>query len=193
MRKLGIAVAVVVVLLVAGALIIPHVIDINSYHDQIQAELEKKLGRSVSLGQMNLSLFPPSFRVQNAIIGDDKAFGSDHSFVAVDTLSVSVKLMPLLSKQVEINSLQLDRPHVELIRNAKGDWNFATLGSSSSEPNKPAGQLELAKLQIKDGQVAVTDLQKHQSRAVYDHIDLSVTDFAPNREFAIEVAAHLPG
>jgi uncharacterized protein involved in outer membrane biogenesis len=193
MRKLGIAVAVVVVLLVAGALIIPHVIDINSYHDQIQAELEKKLGRSVSLGQMNLSLFPPSFRVQNAIIGDDKAFGSDHSFVAVDTLSVSVKLMPLLSKQVEINSLELDRPHVELIRNAKGDWNFATLGSSSSEPNKPAGQLELAKLQIKDGQVSVTDLQKHQSRAVYDHIDLSVTDFAPNREFAIEVAAHLPG
>ena len=45
MRKLGFAIALVIVLLVAGALIVPHVIDVNSYHNQIQTQLEKKLGR----------------------------------------------------------------------------------------------------------------------------------------------------
>ncbi len=46
---------------------------------------------------------------------------------------------------------------------------------------------------INDGQVAITDLQKHQSRAVYDHIDLNVSDFAPDQQFSMKLTAHLPG
>ncbi len=198
MRRLGIALLVVVVLLVAAALIVPHIIDVNSYHDQIQAQLEKKLERPVSLGRMSLSLFPPSFQVENATIGEDKSFNTGHAFATAEKLAVSVKLLPLLRKEVEINSLELVRPHIELVRNARGEWNFATLGQGgkpdATQPGtKPAGKFELANLQITDGQVAITDSQKHQSRAVYDHIDLTVSDFAPNQEFALKVAAHLPG
>src|SRR5947199_372849 len=47
--------------------------------------------------------------------------------------------------------------------------------------------------ELSDGQVAITDLQKHQSRAIYDHIDLDVNDFAPDQEFSIKAEAHLPG
>ena len=46
---------------------------------------------------------------------------------------------------------------------------------------------------ITDGQVAVTDLQSKSPRALYDHIDLNVLNFAPNVPFSINVAAHLPG
>lgn len=207
MRKLGIAILVIVVLVVAAALIIPHVVDINDYHAQIQSQLEKKLGRQVSLGPMSLSLFPPSFQVSNAVIGENKDFNSSHPFATADKLAVSVKLMPLLHKEVDVKSLQLDRPHIELIRNAQGEWNFATLGQegkpaptqkTATAPaedtnKKPAGQIELANLSINDGQVAITDLQKHQSRAVYDHIDLTVNDFAPDKAFSIKAAAHLSG
>ena len=196
MRKLGILLAVVIVLLVAGALIVPHLVDVNSYHGQIQAQLEKKLGRPVSLGQMSLSLFPLSFKVQNAVVGEDKSFVTGRPFATVGELAVSVKLLPLLHKEVDINSLELSHPQIEMVRNAQGEWNFATLGSPSVPAQvgqKPAGQLALAKLQINDGQVAITDFQKHQSRALYDHIDLTLTDFAPDREFAIEAAAHLEG
>ena len=219
MRKLGIAILVIVVLFIAAALIIPHVVDINDYHAQIQSQLEKKLGRQVSLGPMSLSLFPPSFQVSNAVIGEDKDFNSSRPFATADKLAVSVKLMPLLHKEVDVKSLQLERPHIELIRNAQGEWNFATLGQegkptptqkttsapavdankapvqkNAEEANKkPAGQIELANLGITDGQVAITDLQKHQSRAVYDHIDLTVNDFAPDKPFSIKAAAHLPG
>src|SRR5947209_10187042 len=203
MRKLGIAILVIVLLFIAAALIIPHVIDINNYHAQIQSKLEKKLGRQVSLGPMSLSLFPPSFQVSNAVIGEDKSFNTGHPFATADKLSISVKLMPLLRKEVDVNSLQLERPHIELMRNANGEWNFTTLGQgakptppqkTAEETNKKhAGQIELANLGINDGQVAITDLQKHQSRAVYDHIDLSVNDFAPDKAFSIKAAAHLPG
>jgi AsmA protein len=222
---LGIALLVIVVLLVGAALITPYLVDVNKYHDQIQTQLQKKLGRPVSLGRMSLSLFPPSFQVENAVIGEDKNFNTGRSFATAEKLAVSIKLLPLLSKELEVNSLELRRPYIELVRNAQGEWNFATLGEEGKpsgkipEPppqtapgpqkapgqqtapgpqapqpsSKPAGQFELSNLQITDGQVAITDFQKHQSRAVYDHIDLSVSDFAPNQEFTIKAAAHLPG
>ncbi len=65
MRKLGIAIAVIVVLLIAAALIVPRLIDVNQYHSQIQSQLEKRLGRQVTLGKMGLRLFPPAFDVEN--------------------------------------------------------------------------------------------------------------------------------
>jgi AsmA protein len=234
MRKLGIAVLVIVVLVVAAALIVPHVIDINQYHTRIQAELQKRLGRTVTLGEMRLSLFPPSFQVQNPVIGEDPQFRSSENrpFATAEKLAVSIKLLPLLHKDLEVKSLELDRPHIELVRDRQGTWNFATLGqepkpsgsqtapppaktgskppqttAKTAPPQQPsaqpsatpessskpaAGQLTLANLSIVDGQVAITDLQKHQSRAVYDHIDISVNDFAPDKQFSMKVAAHLP-
>ena len=229
MRKLGIALLVIVVIVVVAALLLPHLIDINKYHSQIQTQLEKKLGRQVSLGEMRLSLFPLSFKVSKPVIAEDSRFDTGRPFATAEELAVSVKFWPLLRKEIDVKSLTLDRPHIELVRNAQGEWNFATLGGqggtavqnpSSPQPAEPAkagkqtaappgsvsqpkpaeeaskgssGDLSLANLDINDGQLAITDFQKHQSRAVYDHIDLSVTNFAPNEEFSLKVAAHLPG
>jgi AsmA protein len=215
MRKLGIAILVIVVLLVAAALIVPHMVDINQYQGKIQAELQKRLGRQVTLGNMSLSLFPPSFQVENASVAEDPRFGSARPFATTEKLAVSVKFWPLLRKDVEVKSLELLRPHIELVRDAQGVWNFATLGqegkpspakntpqpapaatptiTTGPEGKQPAGQFSLANLFINDGQVAITDLQKHQSRAVYDHIDLNLNDFAPDQQFSLKLTAHLPG
>jgi uncharacterized protein involved in outer membrane biogenesis len=214
MRKLGIAIAVIVVVLIAAVLIVPHLIDVNQYHGQIQSQLEKRLGRQVTLGNMGLRLFPPAFDVENTTIAEDPHFATGRPFATADKLAVSVKFWPLLHKQLDVNSLELVHPHIELVRNAQGVWNFATLGQESKptaaqkptpttttgpagstqpENKQPAGQLTLANLLINDGQVAITDLQKHQSRAVYDHIDLNVNDFAPDQQFRMKLTAHLPG
>lgn len=218
MRKLGVAIAIIVVVLIAAILIVPHLIDVNQYHSQIQSQLEKRLGRQVTLGNMGLRLFPPAFDVENTTIAEDPHFATNRPFATADKLAVSVKFWPLLRKQLEVNSLELVHPHIELVRNAQGVWNFATLGQESkptaaqktpaqaptpttttgppgtqSPSKQPAGQLTLANLFINDGQVAITDLQKHQSRAVYDHIDLNVSDFAPDQQFSMKLTAHLPG
>src|SRR5262249_5491835 len=198
MRKLGIGVLILVVLLLAAALVVPRLIDINRYHSQIQAQLEKRLDRQVSLGEMGLSLFPPSVSVQNAVIADAPGFGEGQPFATVERLYVSVEFWPLLDRQIEIKSLQLEHPRIELIRNKEGTWNFASLGQpqtqaaqtqpsaappakgpepgSSASGQQPAGQFTLASLVIHDGQLAVTDRQKREPRSVYDHIDLNLND-----------------
>lgn len=209
MRRFLIVIGIVVAIIIAGAAVFVATFNVNRYHGAIQSQLEQRLVRKVTLGDMHLNLFPPRFSVQNLTIADDSTFGTEKSFVQTQQLDVSVKLFPLLKGNVEIDSLNLQRPSVELIKNQQGVWNFSSLGQSSvtnipsspqpspSGPSESTGgggaQFSLAQLAITDGQVAVTDQQSKTPRAVYDHIDLNVLNFTPNAPFSIDVAAHLPG
>ena len=215
MRKLAIIVVVVVVVVVVAVLALPHLIDINQYRGQIQAQLQQRLNRPVQLGAMSLGVFPLRVEVQNVIIGDDPSFRSNMPFAQVGELDVSIALLPLLAKNIQVDSLELKQAKIEIIRNAQGIWNFSTAGSGPAAPAaqqappsqpqtaaKPApaqaapttsGGFSLAELKVTDSQIAITDYQKHQSRAVYDHIDVTLKDYSPGKPFSIDAAASLPG
>src|SRR6266576_1115045 len=166
MRKFIVALTIFVVLVVAGLLIFAATFDVNKYRGTIQSKLEKRLGRPATLGEMHLGIFPPRFRVQSPAIG------------------VSLKLWPLLHKQIEISSLNLERPSVNLIKNPTGVWNFASLGrpmeSANPTPQNPSPppatqrQFSLDELAIRDGQISVLDQQKSNTPSLYDHIDIIV-------------------
>ncbi len=203
MRKLFAILGGLIALIVIALLVLPAFVNVNQYHDRIQAELQSRLGRRVALGTMRLSLLPPKFRVANVQVADDPAFSTARPFAQAAELDVAVKLLPLLRKDLEISSLTLERPTIELIKNARGAWNFSTIGQpapagaqrapSPAQPPSNQQNFALDKLVIRDGQVALTDLQKRQARAVYDHIDLALKNFAPNKPFSLDAAVHLPG
>jgi AsmA protein len=232
MRKLGIAVAIVIAIVVVVIAVFAAAFDVNKYHGTIQAELQEQLGRPVQLGDMHLGLFPPRFRVRDVTVADDPAFNAQTPFLKARELDVSVKLLPLLKKQVAIRSLDLDRPVVDLIRNRDGSWNFASLGkpagneqsASREQPpqnrsaqgqraqnqrpqNQPATasgsqqapqssgaqQFSLGRLAIRDGELSLVDEKTSPTPTVYDHIDATLRGFSPNKPFALELAAHLPG
>jgi uncharacterized protein involved in outer membrane biogenesis len=211
MRKL--AVAVVILVLVAGMVFaLPHLVDANRYRGQVQTELQKRLNRPVQLGQIYLDVFPVRVKTTNVIIGEDPGYPDNVPFAQVAELDLSVKLFPLLRGKVEVKSLEMKRPQIELICNAQGVWNFSTAGHARSAPaaNQPipsqpqqstkslagrsqAGGFTLGALKISDGQIAITDDQKRQPRAIYDHIDVTLKDYAPGMPFSLELTAHLPG
>ena len=175
--------------------------DINDYRGRIQSELQQRLGRDISLGDMHLKIFPPSFEVQNVSIADDPAFGSQAPFVQAAELDVSVQLAPLFHKQVEIDSLELKRPKVELVKDQKGCRN--SLQPWEQEPSTHSeqallgiifGGFSLSHFIVTDAQIAITDRQAGQlPRAVYDHIDVNLNDFSADHPFNLQLAAHLPG
>jgi AsmA protein len=194
MRKIAIVVGIVVLVIVLAVGVFVATFNPNDYRGTIQAKLEQQLDRKVSLGNMSLGLFPLRFKVANLSIADDPKF-SNRAFVQTQELSVSVKLLPLLSKSVEVDSLSLERPSVELVKNAQGVWNFASIGQKTpaSAPSSGDQQFSLGELAINDGQVAITDVQDRRPRTVYDHINLKLTDFAPKAPFNLEASVHLPG
>jgi uncharacterized protein involved in outer membrane biogenesis len=215
MRKIAIIVGIVVAVIVIAVGVLFASFNPNDYRGTIQSKLEQQLDRKVALGNMSLGLFPLRFKVADLSIAEDPKFSSNSPFIQTQELSVSVKLLPLLSKSVEVDSLTLERPSVELIKNAQGVWNFASLGqqTSAAAPSpaaaaKPSAapatsapssstsgeqQFSLGELAINDGQIAITDLQDRRPRTVYDHIDLKLMDFAPTTPFSVEASVHLPG
>src|SRR3954462_4783638 len=180
MRKALQILAGLLVLLVIVLLAAPFFLDVNRYHDRIQSELQKKLGRQVSLGTMHLSLIPFAFKVENAVIAEDPQFAKGSNFAQAQELYVTAALMPLLHGDVQIKSLELRQPKIELIKNAQGKWNFSSLGSAPQQMNQPARApaqqqqankpsaanpqpekqraISLEDLKITDGQVALTDI-----------------------------------
>ncbi|HMK21860.1 MAG TPA: AsmA family protein [Terriglobales bacterium] len=218
MRKIALIVGIFALFIIVAVVIFAATFNINQYHGQIQSALKTQLGRQVSLGNMHLGIFPPRFEVENVSVADDPRFNAPKPFVQAQRLDVSVKFLPLLHKEVEVDSIILQRPSVELIKNKQGVWNFASLGkpqpespqsvpnaekqmpankpqpsASTGEPQSGPQQFSLGKLEIRDGQVSVTDLQTSLSPSVYDHIDVTLENFAPGQPFTIAAAAHLPG
>lgn len=207
MRKAAIVIGIIVVAIIGILLIAPVFINLNQYRPQIQSELQQKLGRQVTFGNLHLRLLTPRLRVDNVNISDDPHFSTGRPFAQAQELDVSLALFPLLSGSVEVNSLTLQRPDIELVRNAQGVWNFSTIGQAggATQPNPPhkpptkpgsqqnAGAFELKNLQISNGQIALTDYQKRQPRTVYNNIDLSLSNFAPGKPFSVSATVHLPG
>ena len=198
MRRILLVVAIAVAVILVGLAVAVSLIDVNKYRPRIQAELQSKLGRPVTLGELHLRLFPFSVRVDGATVGESPSFPSSAPFAKASEVYVSVGLFSLLSGSPQVKAIELTRPQIEIIRNAQGVWNFSSIGGTNepkapSQPASSGGGLTLDKLKVTDGQVAYTDEQQHQPRTVYDHIDAELTDFAPNRPFNVDLSVHLPG
>lgn len=195
MRKTAIGIGIVVVVLLLALVIAPKFIDVNRYHDRIQAELASQLGRQVQLGQMSLGLLPPKFTVENASMAEDANFETGRPFAEMKSLVVRVKFFPLLAGKVEVDSIRLVNPKLEMIKGQNGVWNFASIGKKKKQPGEgeTKSNVEIGELMIDDGSVALTDMEKGQARTVYDHIDLDLTDYAAGKPFGLDLAVHLPG
>src|SRR4051812_100715 len=212
MRKLVIiAVGICVVLVVVLALL-PQFFDVNHYRPRIQTELQNRLGRPVSLGNIKASFLPPSLIVKDVTIGEDPRFGNG-AFAKAQELDVRVALIPLLQKDLQVQSLRLMNPDIQMIKNQAGEWNYASLGQSpapsqSSKPQappKPSGatpepgaqkgaapQLSLDHLEIANGRLHYID-QKENVQNTYDNIDVTLDHFAPGKPFDVDAAVHIAG
>jgi uncharacterized protein involved in outer membrane biogenesis len=179
MRKILLVLGIVLTLLIVVAVAAVFLVDVNRYRGVVQAQLERPLGRKVTLGNMSLGLMPLRVRVQNPTIAEDPAFGTERPFVSADALDVRVSLSSLLHGNVDVQAIELQHPQLELVQNKQGVWNFSTIGATTTSPagppqeGKQGGALSIDKLTIRDGQVAITDLRSPKNRTVYDHVDLT--------------------
>ena len=213
MRRPIIILLVVVAVIILAIVLAASLINVNKFRPRIQAELQTKLGRPVTLGELHLRLLPLSIRVDGLTMGQPAGWPAQPPFATAKEVYASASLFSLLRGQPHIKDLSLDQPQIELIKNPQGVWNFSNIGNASAnqpgqaksganqpgqantsaaQPQQPAG-LTLNQLKITDGQVAITDQQAKAPRAVYNHIDLKVTGFSSGKPFDFDLAAHFPG
>jgi hypothetical protein len=130
-----------VLLLLAGALILPPLINMNRYQRRIADAISRSLGRPVHLSSVTLRLLPrPGLELSNFIVDEDPAFGAEPTLRA-QSVDASIRLTSLWRGRLEIGRISFDQPSLNLVRNAEGRWNIGTvLLQAAHIPNAPTAQ-----------------------------------------------------
>jgi AsmA protein len=174
-----------VVLLVLGAVIaltilagiaVVLLVKPNDFRDDIARAVERSTGRHLAIdGDLHLRFFPwLAIEVDRVALGNPPGFG-DAPFIAAQSLRVGVRLMPLLSKRLEVSRVAVDGLEANLLARADGRANWQGFGSgeksesgggSSLRETKIAGlDLTHARIRYRDeakgGLTRVEDLELH--------------------------------
>lgn len=182
-RRYKLRIAFAVLVLVLLALLIPPYIGLNRYRSQMTANLSQSLGRQVSIQSMHLRLLPtPGIVMENVTVEEDPTFGHEPVLMA-PSITATLRLSSLWRRTIEISSISMDSPSVNLVRNAQGEWSFGSILSEAarsshapttqryagSAPRFPYIEMSDARINFKEGLVKLpfslfnTDLALWQS------------------------------
>lgn len=89
----------------------------------IVPQAEKALGRKVAIGNISVGL------LSGISIGDFsvKESGGKKEFLSVEKFVIAYKLFPLLQKEVVVSEITLVKPHINILRDKNGQFNFQNL------------------------------------------------------------------
>jgi uncharacterized protein involved in outer membrane biogenesis len=121
----GILLMTVAAVVLATALFLPYLLDINAYRAEIVSALQQKLNRPVSFSSGSFAWnFGPSFEFKDFTV---KERDGSSDFITARQITVTMSLIPLLEKRVELQSLIMDGTTVSLLRNRDGTYNIDDL------------------------------------------------------------------
>jgi AsmA protein len=193
-----------VVLVILAVAIAPLIINLDKYRPQIEAQATKALDRPVKLGgKLEPSIFPwIGIEATDVNIGNPAGFESK-DFVSVNSFEVRVKLLPLLSREVEISRLVVKNPEIVLEMKKDGKANWEGMGAEQAPEAKPEPEpsegeglpirsLQVGELSIVEGRVTYID-HAAGTRQEITNFNLSVNDFSLDRPFDIRMNAIADG
>ncbi len=111
--------------------------DPNAYKPQIIQAVKDSKQRTLKLdGDIKLRFFP-SIGVSLGKVSLSE-YKSDQEFVSVDSASVSLKLLPLLAKQIVVDEVAVSGVKATIIKYKNGKTNFDDLLGKEEAPATPA-------------------------------------------------------
>ena len=167
--------------------------------------VEQALQRKVDVGEIRLRIVPaPAIRLSGLRVLDNPGFSKEPFFTA-QSVSLRLRLQPLLSGKFEVEEFIVEKPAVNLVKKPDGTFNFADLAKKKEEvakkekkeaapmPKEAArlSQLIPALLRIEDG--TITLQTEGQKPLQLSGIDVSLKDFSAERPFPYRLALNAPG
>lgn len=130
------------VLLVAFGAVLTLVFDPNDYKEQIVATVKDRTGRTLQIdGKLGWSFFPwIGIETSRLVLGNAPGFGSE-PFARIEAAGAKVELLPLLRKQIIVDTVLLDGLQLHLTRNATGrtNWDDLIRTTPGEKPDAPDG------------------------------------------------------
>ncbi len=178
-KVLGIFIGVILLLGAAAVVVLPMVLDPNDFKQEIVKQVHEQTGRDLKIaGDLNLSVFPwLGVQVDGVELSNAQGFGQT-PFVAVKHASLRVKLMPLLEKRLEVDTIELDGVALNLVKKgdgtsnlddlAKGKKEQAASGKQESKEGPGMESFAIGGIAIKDASISWDDRQSGQRFEISD-------------------------
>lgn len=201
MKKLMVGLVVVIILI--GATLALALYNANSLVQRFKPDLEalasKTLETPVKLGELEVQIFPASrIEVKELSIGEG---------LKLNNFLLNVKLLPLLSKKLEIKKLSLLSPTITLLKDksgvrveglkqksadqkeAKASVSHSNISQDKKAPTAPLA-IALESIQIENGALIIKELEKSSEQKLTNldldaNVDLSGSEIkVPAFEFS---------
>ncbi len=140
LKWFGGTIVLLLVLVIAAVIILPQVINPNDYREKISQLAYDNAGINLKInGDINWSVFPwlgLGIRDLSLQDVDKKTYGT------LQYAAVKVNLVPLLSKKLDISTIELKGLNLDLVvdKNGKANWQPAPVSASASQTQTPEAQ-----------------------------------------------------
>lgn len=178
MRKFLIGLIVIVAALAAVVVIGPSFVDWNAYKGQLAAQVEAATGRRLTIdGDLSMSILPtPRLSASGVRLGNvPGAAGPD--MIRLDTARVRIAIGPLTQGRVEVETVELIKPRIELERFADGstNWSFAPAAQDAGANGIGSGrtggfsipEVKFNDIRVRDGTLVYRD----QASGLVEHVE----------------------
>ena len=182
MRKFVYGTIGVVVLLAAGLLVLPNLIDWNAWKPELAARVKEASGRTLEVrGDLSLRVLPSLHLAAHDVRLSNAPGARSADMATLRTLEVDVRLAPLVAGRIEVARVVLVQPVIELERLADGrvSWALEAGGRDPGPGEEGAGErapgpaaagyvraFRLDDLRIRDGTVNYRDSAKGRVESI---------------------------
>ncbi|WP_257265785.1 AsmA family protein, partial [Endozoicomonas sp. ONNA2] len=202
LKFIAVLLAAVVLLGVIAATLLPRIIDPNQYRDEITRLVYDQSGLKVSInGPIGWSIFP---RVGLALEAVSVAGANNSQLAQLDSARVSVKLIPLISKRIEMQTFELKGLELTLVKNSKGKGNWQVSAPKPTEHPTPGGEeptpvpepasapiiLDIASVNV-SGLLISYDDQIGGQKYIIDQASLTTGAIRDQQPFDFQLKAHI--
>jgi AsmA protein len=184
------------------ALLVPYLLDAGRVRAELVSQVKQATGRDLHIeGEIGLSVFPwLGVHLGAVSIGQPQGFG-DGPFAAVREVNIRAKLLPLLRRHLEVDTVTLTGLRLNLARDARGHGNWEDLSEGGREAAVPTGAepqagahqggglrgIAVGGLDIRDASVSWDDRRARQHLVVKD-LSLATGRLVPGSPVDLKLA-----
>ncbi len=190
MSRIALAGATLIILLVAGLLlslrywVLPN---IERYHNDISSSVSKAIGLPVSIGaiEADWSGLLPHLRLTDVRVLDASRQGQ--VALALQHVDGVVSWLTLVRGEVRLHSLQLDKPDLQIRRDAHGVLYVAgiPLSGQSADTGLMDWLLHQSNIMVRDARITWDDQLRAAPPLVFDQLNLNIENRFRHHRFAL--------
>ena len=170
MKKVLFGAIGLIVLLVAAVLIGPGFIDWNQYKGKIAAQAKAITGRELTIdGDIQITILPaPALVVKDVALANLEGATSPE-MVRLKSLNIQIALGPLLSGQIQVQSIRLDSPVIELevFGDGRRNWDISAPSETDKKDASPSPAAGAAPKKVPDLDVRLDSFLIENGTLVY--------------------------